>query len=99
MSDIEKNLIEGMQEVRDCLVHGKKLKGAKIYIPDPINTKRIRKKLGLNQKEAGELIGGGPNAFCRYETGRSYPTRGTENFLRVLDNHPELIIELKNEAA
>ena len=60
---------------------------------------RIRKKLGLTQKEAGDLIGGGPNAFSRYETGKSYPAKGTENFLRVLDSHPELVQQIKKEAA
>ena len=58
---------------------------------------RIRRKLDLTQREAGELIGGGPNAFSRYETGKAYPTRGTENFLRLLDNHPELIKELTDK--
>lgn len=56
---------------------------------------RIRRKLGLTQREAGEIIGGGPNAFSRYETGKSYPTKGTENFLRMLDKHPQFIHELK----
>jgi HTH-type transcriptional regulator/antitoxin MqsA len=55
---------------------------------------RIRKKLKLTQKEAGEQIGGGPNAFSRYETGKAYPTRGTENFLRVLDKHPDVLSEM-----
>ena len=58
---------------------------------------RIRKKLKLTQKEAGELIGGGPNAFSRYENGKSYPSRGVENFLRVLDKHPESINALRKE--
>ncbi len=61
--------------------------------------RRIRKKLGLIQKQAGEIIGGGPNAFSRYETGKAYPTKGTENFLRLLDRHPELLEELPKEAA
>ena len=60
---------------------------------------RIRRKLGLTQREAGELIGGGPNAFSRYENGRSYPTKGVENFLRILDKHPEQIDELRRENA
>ena len=61
---------------------------------------RIRKKLELTQKAAGELIGGGPNAFSRYETGKAYPARGTENFLRVLDAHPKVLKEtLKKRAA
>ena len=61
--------------------------------------RRIRKKLGLTQKQAGEIIGGGANAFSRYETGKAYPTRGTENFLRLLDRHPELLKELPKDAA
>ena len=60
---------------------------------------RIRKKLGLTQKEAGEIIGGGPNAFCRYETGKAYPAKGTENFLRLLDLHPEALKELTRKRA
>ena len=60
---------------------------------------RIRRKLKLTQKEAGELIGGGPNAFSRYETGKSYPARGTENFLRLLDRHPQFIEELRQRHA
>jgi len=55
---------------------------------------RIRKKLNLTQKEAGDWIGGGPNAFSRYETGRAYPTKGAENFLRLLDLHPEQLEEV-----
>ena len=61
--------------------------------------RQIRKKLGLTQKQAGKIIGGGVNAFSRYETGKAYPTRGTENFLRLLDRHPELLKELPKDVA
>ena len=60
--------------------------------------RRIRKKLGLTQRQAGEVIGGGVNAFHRYETGKAYPAKGTENFLRLLDKHPYLLSELRPEA-
>ena len=60
--------------------------------------RRIRKKLDLTQRQAGEIIGGGVNAFHRYERGKAYPTRGTENFLRLLDRHPNLLTELRSEA-
>ena len=36
---------------------------------EPEEIRRIRKKLGLTQAAAGELIGGGPRAFQKYETG------------------------------
>ena len=51
--------------------------------------RRIRKKLGLTQREAGELIGGGPNAFQKYESGEILASRAVSNFLRVLERHPE----------
>ena len=38
------------------------------------------------------------NAFHRYETGKAYPTRRTENSLRLLDRHPNLLTELRSEA-
>jgi HTH-type transcriptional regulator / antitoxin MqsA len=41
--------------------------------PDEI--RRIRKKLGLPQEQAGELIGAGPGAFQKYETGDLLPSR------------------------
>ena len=43
---------------------------------EPEEIRRIRKKLGLTQEEAGELIGGGPRAFQKYETGDLLPSRG-----------------------
>ena len=40
--------------------------------------RRIRKKLGLTQREAGELIGGGPNAFQKYGERRDPREPGRE---------------------
>ena len=34
---------------------------------------RIRKKLALDQREAAAIFGGGPNAFSRYENGKTKP--------------------------
>lgn len=56
--------------------------------------RRIRKKLGLTQHQAAELCGGGPNAFGRYERGEAVQMRATDNLLRLLDKHPELLKEL-----
>jgi DNA-binding transcriptional regulator YiaG len=39
----------------------------------PADIRRIREKLGLSQAEAGELLGGGPRAFTKYENGTIKP--------------------------
>lgn len=55
---------------------------------------RIRKKLGLSQRKAAELTGGGVNAFSRYENGKAKPVPAVINLFRLLDKHPELIDEI-----
>jgi HTH-type transcriptional regulator/antitoxin MqsA len=56
---------------------------------------RIRKKLKLTQQEAARITGDGPNAFSRYERGKARPLPAVTNLFRLLDRHPELLIELQ----
>lgn len=56
--------------------------------------RRIRKKLGLSQKTASSLTGGGHNAFSRYERGEATPLPAVVNLFKLLDKHPELLDEL-----
>lgn len=60
----------------------------------PGEIRRIRVKIGLSQVEAGELLGGGPRAFTKYESGTIKPTTATANILRLLDANPSAIITL-----
>ena len=55
---------------------------------EPADIKRIRKKLRLTQAVAGELIGGGPRAFQKYETGELLPSRAVSSALLLLDRDP-----------
>lgn len=55
---------------------------------EPEEIKRIRKKLGLSQADAGEIIGGGPRAFQKYEAGDLLPSRAISSALLLLDNNP-----------
>ncbi|GFO56550.1 DNA-binding protein [Geomonas sp. Red276] len=59
--------------------------------------RRIRKKLGLTQKDAARIFGGGVNAFSRYERGEIEPSTSTMKLLRLLDRHPELLVEVAKE--
>lgn len=59
--------------------------------------RRIRRKLGLTQKEAGEIFGGGHNSFSRYERGVARQSKATNNLLLLLDRHPQLLDEIINQ--
>jgi HTH-type transcriptional regulator/antitoxin MqsA len=60
----------------------------------PAEVQRIRKKLGLSQRKAGALLGGGPRSFQKYESGTDWVTKPMANLLRLLDRHPTMIKEL-----
>ena len=59
--------------------------------------RRIRRKLGLTQKEAAGIFGGGVNAFSRYERGEVEPGPSTVKLLHLLDKHPELLPEVVSQ--
>ena len=60
----------------------------------PQEVARIRTKLGLSQRRAGALLGGGPRSFQKYESGTDWITKAMANLLRLLDRDPTRITEL-----
>jgi HTH-type transcriptional regulator/antitoxin MqsA len=72
-----------------------RLKARVERLPEPEEIRRIRKKLGLTQAAAGELIGGGPRAFQKYETGDLLPSRAVSSALALLDHDPKALRVLK----
>lgn len=63
---------------------------------DPAFIASVRKKLNLDQREAGEIFGGGVNAFSRYENGKTKPPLALVKLLRVLERHPDLLGEVRS---
>ncbi|HSI48589.1 MAG TPA: type II toxin-antitoxin system MqsA family antitoxin [Ideonella sp.] len=61
----------------------------------PTYIAQVRKKLELGQREAGELFGGGVNAFSRYERGKTRPPLALVQLLKILDRHPDLLDEVR----
>ncbi|MBN9419181.1 MAG: type II toxin-antitoxin system MqsA family antitoxin [Candidatus Eremiobacteraeota bacterium] len=57
----------------------------------PQEIRRIRRKLRLTQVDAGNLIGGGPRAFQKYEAGDLLPSRAVSSALVLLDSAPEML--------
>lgn len=62
---------------------------------EPEEIRRIRKKLHLSQEAAGILIGGGPRAFQKYESGSLLPSRAVSSALVLLDHDPEALSVLR----
>ena len=58
---------------------------------EPDEIRAIREGLGLSQVEAGELLGGGPRAFTKYEAGAIRPRASVVRLLRVLEANPDAL--------
>jgi HTH-type transcriptional regulator/antitoxin MqsA len=88
--------LEESRRVSAAMLAFNKHVNAGILPPEYITN--VRKKLGINRREAGVVFGGGPNAFSRYESGRTNPSTPLVLMLKLLDKYPELWVEVKGTA-
>ena len=73
-----------------------RLKARSEGLLEPEEIRHIRKKLRLTQEIAGLVIGGGPRAFQKYESGDLLPSRAISSALVLLDHNPEALTVLKD---
>ena len=64
-----------------------------ILLPEQVT--EVREQLGISQREAGRLLGGGPRAFQKYESGKVPVSEPMKNLLILLRNDPGRLAELK----
>jgi HTH-type transcriptional regulator/antitoxin MqsA len=58
-------------------------------VTDRRATAKIRRNLGLSQREADLIIGGGPNVFQKNESGEILASHAISSAWRLLDAHPD----------
>jgi HTH-type transcriptional regulator / antitoxin MqsA len=83
-------------KVSDRMLNSLKAHAEGLLAPDEI--RRIRRKLHLSQESAGLLIGGGPRAFQKYESGDLLPSRAISSALSLLDKYPDGLTLLKTRS-
>ncbi len=64
----------------------------------PAEVAKIRTALGLSQRKASELLGGGPRAFQKYESGTQALSVAMSHLLRLLAKDPKRLRELSGPA-
>lgn len=90
---------EGIHTGKDMIVSDRvlnRLKAKAEGLPLPETVKRIRKRLKLTQKDAGTIIGGGPKAFQKYESGDVLVSKAIASALRLLNQNPAGLSVLKS---
>jgi HTH-type transcriptional regulator / antitoxin MqsA len=93
---------DGLLEPGDLKVSSRafdELKAQVESLPKPDEIRRIRTRLKLSQRKAGELLGGGPRAFQKYESGEVVVSRPMANLLLLLDRDPSRLKEIVADRA
>lgn len=91
---------DGIVDARDMRVLDRamnQLKAEVEGVPAPAEIRRIRRRLGLTQRRAGALLGGGERAFQKYESGDVVVSRPMANLLRLLDRDPARLAEIADQ--
>ena len=93
----EEGILEG-EELRKYSRALQDLKARAEEVLPPAKVAAIREKLGLSQRQAGELLGGGPRAFQKYEAGSQTPSVPMSHLLTLLARDPSRLTELRSES-
>ena len=81
-------LVDEDNLVHDAALHEVMARARKSPI-SPLLIRAAREAVGVSQREAGKVFGGGPTAFYKYETARATPSEGMANLLRLALEQPE----------
>jgi HTH-type transcriptional regulator / antitoxin MqsA len=89
---------EGILSGAPLRAHAKAFQTLKAEVDGVLGPKevtRVREALGLSQRKAGELLGGGPRAFQKYESGSQTPSVPMSHLLTLLARDPRRLGELR----
>jgi putative transcriptional regulator len=85
-------LISSAKEAKEIMA-GKKEPSRKFFIEEP-NPKDIRAKLSLTQEKFAALMNISVHTLRNWEQGRRHPEGPARVLLNVVNNHPEVLMEM-----
>ena len=85
-------LISSAKEAKEIMA-GRKEPSRKFFIEEP-NPKDIRAKLSLTQEKFAALMNISVHTLRNWEQGRRHPEGPARVLLNVVNNHPEVLMEM-----
>jgi len=85
-------LLESVKEAKD-IINGQKEPSRTFFIEEP-NPKEIRAKLSLTQEKFAALMNISVHTLRNWEQGRRHPEGPARVLLNVVNNHPEVLLEM-----
>jgi putative transcriptional regulator len=92
-TDNFERLLLSVQEAKD-IINDKKEPSRRFFIEEP-NAKEIRNKLSLTQEKFANLMNISVHTLRNWEQGRRQPEGPAKVLLNVVNNHPEVLMEMQ----
>jgi putative transcriptional regulator len=63
----------------------------RVHVPDEIDVRAVRRKLGMSQRQFAASFGFGLDAVQNWEQGRRRPEGAARAFLKVIEREPDAV--------
>jgi putative transcriptional regulator len=90
-------LMDGLNDV-EAFLAGKQ-EGFKAHVPQAVDVKAIRNRLGMTQAKFSDAFGFSLDAIKHWEGGRRTPEAPARTLLTVIDKNPAAVLTALNPAA
>jgi putative transcriptional regulator len=84
-------IMEGLDDARAYLDGTGDKKNYRVHVPEKIDVKKIRTRLGLSQESFAATYGFAVSAVRDWEQGRRRPERSARILLRIVEREPEAV--------
>jgi putative transcriptional regulator len=84
-------IMAGLDDARAYLGGTADKKRYRVHVPEKINVKKIRTRLGLSQESFAATYGFAVSAVRDWEQGRRRPERSARILLKIVEKEPEAI--------
>jgi putative transcriptional regulator len=88
MSVAGEKILRNVRNLRVAMRSGEALP---VHVPERIDVKAIRRKLGMSQAQFAASFGFGLDAVQNWEQGRRRPEGAARAFLKVIEREPEAV--------
>jgi putative transcriptional regulator len=90
-------MMDGLNDVEGFLAGERE--GFKAHVPQDVDVKAIRKRLGMTQARFSDTFGFSLDAIKHWEGGRRTPEAPARTLLTVIDRNPVAVLTALNPAA
>ncbi len=84
-------IMQGIEEARAYLEGTADKRRYRVHVPEKVDVRKIRRRLGLSQETFARTYGFALSAVRDWEQGRRRPERSARILLKIVENEPEAV--------